>query len=231
MRLISWNANYNNKRRSFEADLGMLADLNADVIVLSETARPREEISGQVVWIGENQPGLVVVARNGYSLEPSNANTNAPALSGGFKVVGPLAFALLAVWPVKRSDRDSYAQILDCCLGWHSALFDGEPVVMAGDFNSSSRVSEQSRSHPAFVGRVTTLGLTSVYHHQSGEKHGEETKATYRHRGTPPRPFCIDYCFVSHSWAGAASIQILDGSRWLELSDHFPLVLDLPERI
>jgi len=30
MRLIAWNANYNNRRRSFEADLALLAHLNGD---------------------------------------------------------------------------------------------------------------------------------------------------------------------------------------------------------
>ena len=102
MRLIAWNTNYNNRRRSFEADLELLAHLNGDVIVLSETSRPKMEGSGQVVWIGGEAPGLVVAARNGYSVEQNKASIDAPGLSGGFKVDGPLKFSLLAVWPVQR---------------------------------------------------------------------------------------------------------------------------------
>ena len=229
MRLIAWNANYNNRRRSFEADLELLAHLNGDVIVLSETSRPRMEVSGQVVWVGGEAAGLVVAARNGYSVEPSEASMDAPRLSGGFKVDGPLKFSLVAVWPVKRMQGDSYAQILNACLDFHFSLLSGGRVVLAGDLNSNSRVTGQALSHPRFVTRATALGLTSVYHHESGEEHGCETRVTYLHGKTSPRPFCIDYCFVSKAWLDSAALQILDGPAWESLSDHFPLVLDLPD--
>jgi len=45
MRLIAWKANYNIKRRSFEANLALLAHLDGDVIVMSETSRPKIEVS------------------------------------------------------------------------------------------------------------------------------------------------------------------------------------------
>ena len=229
MRLIAWNANYNNRRRSFEADLELLAHLNGDVIVLSETSRPQTEVTGKVVWIGSEAPGLAVAVQNRYALEPNEAAVAAPKFSGAFKVNGPLKFSLLAVWPVKRTQRDSYAQILDACLDVHADLLSGDRVVLAGDLNSSSRVSGQRRSHPRFVRRAAALGLTSVYHHQSGEEHGSESTATYLHGRTSPRPFCIDYCFVSKPWVRLASLQILNGVPWTDLSDHFPLVLDLTD--
>jgi len=229
MRLIAWNANYNNRRRSFEADLELLAHLNGDVIVLSETSRPGVEVSGRVVWIGDEAPGLVVAARNGYSVKPSEMSADAPRLSGGFKVAGPLHFNLVAVWPVKLTQGDSYAQVLDACLHFHANLLSGERVILAGDLNSNSRVTGQAQSHSHFVEKATALGLTSIYHHQSGEEHGSETKVTYIHGKTSPRPFCLDYCFVSRPWLDSASLQILDGPEWKNLSDHFPLVLDLPD--
>jgi len=67
MRLIGWNSNDNNRRRSFDADLAFLDSENADLIVLSETARPVEEVEGSVAWIGTEAPGLGIVARNGYT--------------------------------------------------------------------------------------------------------------------------------------------------------------------
>ncbi|CAB4345020.1 unannotated protein [freshwater metagenome] len=228
MRLIAWNANYNNQRRSFEADLALLAPLNGDVIVLSETSRPKVEASGKVMWIGGEGPGLAVAALNGYSIEPSESNVEAPKLSGGFTVDGPLRFNLLAVWPVK-TQGDSYARILDACLDCHAGLLRTDRVVLAGDLNSSTRVINQAESHPRFVARATALGLASVYHHQSGERHGDETKATYRHGKKTPRPFCIDYCFVSTPWLNSASLEILDGPEWEGRSDHYPLVLELPD--
>lgn len=229
MRLIAWNANYNNRRRSFEADVELLAPLNGDVIVLSETSRPRTEVSGRVAWIGDEAPGLAVTVQNGYSFEPTAVAAGAPKLSRAFRVDGPLKFSLLAVWPVKRTQRDSYAQILDACLDFYAEVLSGDRVILAGDLNSNSRVSGQERSHPRFVAKATALALTSVYHHQSGEEHGCESTPTYLQGKTSPRPFYIDYCFVSKTWVRLASLQILNGAPWTGLSDHFPLVLDLPE--
>ena len=111
---------------------------------------------------------------------------------------------------------------------FHANLLSGERVVLAGDLNSNSRVSGQALSHPLFVTKATALGLTSVYHHQTGEEHGSETRATYLHGKASPLPFCLDYCW-SKPWLDSASLQILDGPAWNGLSDHFPLVLDLPD--
>lgn len=230
MRLIAWNANDNNQSRSFEEDLALLAHLNGDVIVLSETSRPKVEASGKVVWIGGKGPGLAVAALNGYSVEPSPSNGDAPRLSGGFKVEGPLKFNLLAVWPVK-TEGNSYAQILDETLDCHGDLLSRERVVLAGDLNSSTRVTNQVRSHPRFVARATALGLTSVYHHQSGEEHGGETKPTYLHGKASPLPFCLDYCFVSKTFLDSARLRIVDDQEWRGRSDHLPLVLDLPDGV
>lgn len=228
MRLIAWNANDNNQSRSFEEDLALLAHLNGDIIVLSETSRPKAEASGKVVWIGGKGPGLAVAALNGYSVEPSQSNVDAPRLSGGFKVEGPLKFNLLAVWPV-RTERNSYAQILDATLNCYADLLSRERVVLAGDLNSNTRVIHQAQSHPRFVTKAKALGLTSVYHHKHSEEHGSETKGTYRQGKKAPRPFCLDYCFVPTPWLDEASLQILDGPEWEGRSDHFPLVLKLPD--
>lgn len=57
MRIVAWNANYNNRRRSFEADAELLYSEGADLIVLSETARPVVEFVNRIAWLGTQGHG------------------------------------------------------------------------------------------------------------------------------------------------------------------------------
>ncbi len=226
MRIIGWNANYNNRRRSLEADVALLKAEEADLIVLSETARPNAEVAGRVVWLGTAVPGLAVIAGNGYTVSACDRNTNAPPLFGGFHVRGPSSLDLLAAWPVKAPGW-SYARLLHESLEVFADFLSTERVALIGDLNSSSRVKAQSKSHPAFVERAARLGLVSIYHHQMMEGHGEETVSTYRRGGTGGGLFHIDYCFVSKALLGSASIRVLNGPKWDGLSDHAPIVVEI----
>lgn len=99
---------------------------------------------------------------------------------------------------------------------------------MAGDFNSNSRVSGQASSHPRFVNAAKTAGLTSVYHHQADEEHGAESMATFVQGKIRPRRFHLDYCFVSDQLVAAATVTIPQTDAWRRRSDHYPVVLDIP---
>ena len=227
MRLVAWNANFNNRRRSFEEDVALLDSLNADVIVLSETARPRGDQPGRVAWIGAEAPGLGVTTRNGYTMSAHERNASAPSLFGGFRVVGPCSFNLLAAWPVTRSPKDSYHGLLQTSLKHFADLLAQERVILAGDLNTSSRVSAQIRTHPRLVASAADRGLTSIYHYQTDEGHGQEKTSTYRHSGRVKKEFHIDYCFLSKALLDVATLQILTDGEWETRSDHYPIVLDL----
>lgn len=71
----------------------------------------------------------------------------------------------------------------------------------------------------------------SAYHQLTGETPREETIATYRHGSGEVRDFHIDYCFVSKGLVPGARLDVLAGGDWPQLSDHFPIVLDVPDAI
>jgi exonuclease III len=229
MRLVAWNANFNNKRRSLEEDVKLLEHLNADVIVLSETSPPCDGSSLNVRWIGTSAPCLSVVTRAGLSLDSHSANIDSPNFMGGFYVLGELEFALLAIWPVQRSHGMSYHEILTDSLSRFSDLLSSNRTIMAGDFNSNNRVKAQQLTHPQFVREAAILGLVSAYHVQFGEKHGDETVETYRQGKNGAKKFHIDYCFLSQILANSARMSILRSEPWYRLSDHYPIVLDVPD--
>ncbi len=178
-----------------DADLEMLRPLHPDIVVLSETgARPNES---KGVFIGSAPPCLAVFGFNGYNVSQLQGAEEGPALSATIAVSGATSFTLAAWWPVPllaagRSYSTLLTEMSERLVGRGG---DGSTIV-AGDFNSSTGVSGQEKSHPAFVAAMTTLGLSSVYHHHSGEAHGSEAAATFVQGKRDPKPFHIDYCFV-----------------------------------
>ena len=144
----------------------------------------------------------------------------------GFRVSGRVDFNLLAIWPVQREGSLRYAQTLHAGLERYSDILS-ERAIVAGDLNSSTKVSGQQTTHPRFVSAAAALGLASAYHHLTGEEHGAETQST--HRKDAAKSFHLDYCFLSRSLLDAANFSIANGSLWRTLSDHSPIVLDVPD--
>jgi len=229
MRLIAWNANFNNRRRSFEETVALLEPLESDILVLSEVAPPAAGVPGRVQSLGNSTPCLAVAVGPAWYLETLPENAAAPSLAGAFLVNGPVRFGLLAIWPVQTAGAAStYHQILMDALGLYEPFCLAGPTVLAGDLNSSSGVVAQRQTHPQFVRRAEELGLVSVYHSQTGERHGEESLPTYRQRFSETETFHLDYCFVSKGLSAAARVTILSDGEWPSRSDHFPVILDIP---
>jgi len=228
MRIIAWNANYNNRKsRTLEDNLDLLAPLHPDLVVLSETGLPRDPSIGAYL-AGDQAPVLAIVPCTGFHVEQVPGNDRAPMYSTFLRVSGPCHFTLGAIWPVKQEGGPGYASLLNRLLDhFHEALSE-HPVILAGDFNSSTRVSGQEASHPKLVDRLQQRGLRSVYHEHSGEAHGSESIATYYWRTKDPQPFHIDYCWVSESLLPGATVTIPQSQEWRALSDHAPLIIDVP---
>ena len=230
MRLIAWNANYNARRITLEETAVLLAPLHADILVISETAPPCEGNPLGAHWTGCT-PGLAVIARAGLELVPHPANVGAPPLMAGYTVRGDLVFSLLALWPVQINGGLNYHRILMAALDRYADLLTTGRAIMAGDFNSNTRVSGQQTTHPKFVGAAESLGLVSAYHALTGDAHGRETVGTYRHGARDSKEFHLDYCFVSRPLVESASIRVLREGDWPQLSDHFPVALDIPDAV
>ena len=228
MRIIAWNANHNNhaKRTYAEASQILFAQ-GADLIVLSEVALPVEKAPGRIDYVGKYSPGLVVEARNGYTIASCNPTGPIPPLFGSYRVSGPLTFNLVAAWPVDYDKSFSYSRLLESALDAFGNVLQADRAMLVGDLNSTTRVTKQAKTHPAFVKRARSLKLESLYHHQEKEEHGQEAAPTYRHGGRGKGRFHIDYCFLSPALLVSAKFKILDSADWEALSDHFPLVIDL----
>ena len=229
MRLLTWNA----CRGRFLKKTALLESLAADIAVVSEIAKP-ETTSDRCLWFGHNpNQGLAVICSSNYRLTPIPQIEEPPLYVIPIQVEGPTSFTLFAVWTIKNQ-KMPYIQAVASAIDRYAGLFEKDPVIMMGDFNANAiwdSLHPPNLNHSSVVQRLIGLGMTSAYHHFNQEEHGRETQATfYLHRNST-KAFHIDYCFLPVAWANQIhSISIGSHGKWLQHSDHMPLVVDMLPR-
>ena len=73
------------------------------------------------------------------------------------------------------------------------------------------------------------LDCVSVYHQVRGEAHGSESSPTHYFRRDADSPFHIDFAYLPRAWfSSSVSVSVGKAADWLHLSDHFPLIVDVP---
>ena len=227
MRLTNWNCA---PGKNIAQCLSWTAPLDADLLTLQECKRPAGN-DPLVIWRGANtkQGAAVISRRSDLKLEPldipSLHRTVVPAV-----VHGPTPFLFVGVWTHEPFIEVAQASMTACV-----AAANGRPVVAAGDFNISPKVTGQERKSHRFLDWMRDeLGLVSAYHQFFGETLGEETRATYYFQWKESKPFHLDYCFVPKSWSSRiSSVEVGTYAEWRwtrdnrPLSDHCPLTVEL----
>ena len=234
MRLLIWNANQGLDRK-WEA----LEATAPDVAVIPECAEPARLRCSKLVasceWAGENPvKGLGVFSFNEYRVVRYDSYSRDHRIFLPVTVTGPTQFNLLAVWSFyyragKGLREDTRATVR--ALEYYSDFIQDGPGIVAGDFNDNVLWDKQRRGEgfQESLDALATSGFASVYHENFREDFGRESRPTLTWRRSRSTTYHVDYCFVSPStWARGASIRVGQPDQWLPLSDHCPLVVELP---
>ena len=229
MKLVAWNAAWNTRKHSHEHVEELLATLAPDVAVVSETCCPAVG-KASVHWSGPMTPGLSVYTSGPYRISPAEARSGTLRHFRPFNVSGHVSFKLFAVWPTTE-DAKTYHQVLMRGLELYRDVIESGRVILAGDFNSNTKVQTQRQTHPKFVRAAEALGLVSVYHAAGDHAHGAEPEATYLRGASDGHNagFHIDYCFVSRDLLPGAKAEVGSRENWRPHSDHLPLVVVIPD--
>ena len=227
MQLIAWNVQ--RKSVGFVDELLKSQGLEPDLLVLPEVRRPEAVGTQSAMWIGDEGPGLAVIAGRGLTIHPEPENEGAPPYVRAFAIRGRVEFRLLAGWPVKRGEFTSYHRILMESLARFCPAACTVPTIFAGDLNTSTGVRNQEESHPAFVEKAAELGLVSAYHRQTGERFGRESTPTYLDGSRKGMGFHIDYCFVSGDLLESTRVRIPRPGEWPSGSDHLPVIAEVAD--
>jgi len=226
MRLVTWNCNLSLSRKlprlmSLAPDLGIIQECERDLKNLPDHA--------QYLWVGNNaRKGLGVISFGPpVSLDPCHRVTWSYFLPLNVPMLRP---RLLATWAYNhRASRfgpeyngmplDVFHELRD----WLSA----GPTVVSGDFNNSvvwDRPNGQN-NFAAVDASLRQVGLRSVYHSETGEPLGSESRGTYFHTKNADKPFHIDYVYA-HRAIPIRRASIESFADWHAESDHVPIVID-----
>ncbi|MBX3071848.1 MAG: endonuclease/exonuclease/phosphatase family protein [Thermomicrobiales bacterium] len=209
--------------------LDPLLALQPDVLVVPECSESDILAAGgsSAFWVGQSRNkglGVVVYGKHKTSLDPS-----CNLLWPWFLNIRVGNVRLMAVWASVKSNQWRYVRVAHQMLDCSEAFLAAPRAVAIGDFNSNAIFDRKHAAftHTRMVERFAELDMRSLYHHQGGEPHGEESVPThylYRHQN---KPFHLDYAFVSKRLATRSTLTIGATEEWLSLSDHVPLILDL----
>lgn len=234
MRIVTWNCNGALRRKFRHLD-----DLDADIVVVQECENP--ELANSLdygswcenyLWHGDDKnKGIGIFARVGIELQELNWSTLYEGSSVKYFLPCRVnnSFNLLAVW-THQNDSPTFGYIGQFWkyMQVNSKVF-GE-ILVAGDFNSNVIWDKKSRwwNHSDVVRELTEMGIESLYHLQESEMHGQESKPTFFLQRKLEKPYHIDYVFASEKFRSEAwTLEVGEVKKWLEISDHLPLIADL----
>ncbi len=229
MRIISWNCQGGFYNQKYEKIIG----LAPDIAIIQECNKPSKlPISVQyedIIWQGNDKKGIgVMTFSSKYKISSLVVEYKFPWILP-ILVTGEENFVLVAVW-TQDIPGFSYGKLLLSALKEYNHLFENKSVIIIGDFNIDQKYK------PSYGGilfdEITELlevsRIKSCYHHFNNEKFGEETTPTYFHNRKKQMPFHLDYCFATIDvLERAREFCIKDGEDWNEISDHFPLIIEL----
>lgn len=224
MRIVSWNCCMAYRRKHH-----LVEPLQPDILILQEVSeRDLAALDATSVhWVGGwTHKGLAVASFGSgkVTLDPSYT----PGLPWFLPVqVGDLR--ILACWACVLTPSRSYVRLVHEAIAHYRAFLTSGPAIVIGDLNSNGIFDRRYRkdNHAGLVEVLRELGLHSLYHHATGEAHGEERMPTYFHMRNRARPYHFDYAFVPESMLGAARLAIGEPGTWFGPSDHLPLIVDL----
>ena len=223
LKIVSWNCN-----GKFREKFNEIIEENADIYVIQECEDPsqsseeeyREFAGDNYIWTGHlHYKGLGIFAREDVKLERIEDN-------GEFSHFIPLRinaeFNLLGVWAMK-----DYVEMIHDYFDANEELFD-ENLVVCGDFNSNEVFNDhhpEDKNHTVLNEKLEAKGLKSVYHAITRENQGEETSKTFYMARHLNRPFHLDFVYAGANMV--KEFEILDHYKWINVSDHLPLVFRL----
>lgn len=228
LRIVTWNCHM-----GIQNKVDQITDLDADLLVIQECANDFGQQLGarSYAWQGNNPRKGIGIAALSEKLKIDELENPVPEFwwTLPVKAEGAMSFNLIGVWSFASHRQPSRSYFHEAISGYEDLIRD-QPTIIIGDFNNNVRWDTKAKPyHKQAVEWMKERGLVSLYHHQENEEQGEETQATYFHTWDLQKPYHIDYCFAPKQLVNrGAKISAGNPDQWLKLSDHVPLVIDIP---
>ena len=231
MKLLSWNCN-----GAFRKKIDLVKDLDVDLAVILECEKYinwSDEGLHQWIWKGER-------ISKGVGIFSFNPNLNLSEVDLPFTnnrwfipVQASNGTRIMAVWAMNHRDN----QVIDNIQPTFRTITENRDAfssadLIIGDFNNNVIWDDgpskkyTKGSFGEIVSELSTMGFESLYHNQTGESFGHEKAATLFLQRNKNKPYHVDYAFARTEESPVKSFEILTDSKYLQLSDHRPLLIE-----
>lgn len=225
MRIVSWNCcmAYRGKNQLIDIvrpNIAMIQEISCADVEASD-ARFRH-------WVGRNPAkgmGILGFADHQYAVAEGYTD-HIP----WFIPITVDDVHILAIWAsTTNTNARRYVRLIHEALDHYREFLNHPNTILIGDFNSNAIFDGKhpAASHSHLVERLLNVGISSVYHAQSGDAHGSEQEPTFFLHRSLAKPYHFDYAFVSQSLRNDAKLAIGGPDHYLGPSDHLPLILDI----
>ena len=237
MKIISWNAN-----GKFKKNYKAMLEKKADIYVIQECTNPKISDSEDYVklndeyywvkWVGDEEIpdyGLGIFAKNEVDIEVCNLDDK------GLRYFIPVTvkdkFNLLCVWTnpnMKGNKVAHYPKEITKYYETHKdSGFFNEDMIICGDFNCDKRVlnNAHKKNVDEMIGKLSEINLIDVYHARNREDEGKESIPTFYMNYNLNKPYHLDHVFATPG--KVKCLKIGDSDKWIELSDHMPLIFEI----
>ncbi len=230
MKIVTWNCN-----GAFRKKFDTLEQFNADIIVIQECEDPSQcsdikyrSWATNYLWAGDNKnKGLGIFCKNDVQISKNDWENNGTKYFISAKIND--SFDIVAVWNHHANSPNfryigqfwKYLQINKTKL---------DTAIILGDFNSNKIWDEWDRwwNHTDVVRELEEIGIRSLYHEYYSKLQGAEGHPTFFLHRNFEKPYHIDYIFASKKiHPKINSFEIGLASKWIEISDHLPLIADI----
>lgn len=229
MKIVSYNIN-----DCYPWKIERLLQMQADVLVVPEITCPEDAnlpCDYEMCWKGINYfhefqrwKGLGIIWKKGLGYIPDWYNPShfyaIPFIAGDILI--------LAIWPTKRekiTGKKTYPQIAQEILSEYAPHFKDYRTIVIGDFNCCLNQPDYSKQYGNIL-RIneilTSYGLRSLYHEQTGEAFGKESTPTYYHNFNANLPFFLDYAYTD---IPVKSFRLFPWDK--DMSDHVGMELEI----
>ncbi|WP_461206642.1 exonuclease/endonuclease/phosphatase family protein [Clostridium sp. DL1XJH146] len=234
MKIVSWNCNMAFRKKANE-----IIDETIDLLIIQESEClekvniekfPRKP--NNAFWFGtDNNKGMSIFSFGKTKIELIEEPGDNDKWIVPFKVSSDKeAFILIAVWAMNHRKNEVINRV-----GPAFATFTKyekylkDDVVIVGDFNDNKIWDGKYFKYGSFSdvqALFSKYNIVSCYHTLRNENFGKETVPTLYWRKSKKTTYHIDYCFCSSNMIKSNSeISIESGDKWLEISDHSPLII------
>ncbi len=235
MRIIEWNC-----QGAFRLKNKEVLDLKPDILIIPECEQEHKLQFGKLtpkptdfLWYGDTEKkGIAIFSYSNYKfrvLKEFNPN---------YRYILPLevtddknSFLLFAIWAMdnKQNPLSRYIGQVWNAINYYQTILE-ENSILIGDFNSNQIWDTKDRvaNHTDVVNFLKELNIESLYHRQFNEEQGKESKKTFFMYRNIEKPYHIDYVFASDNIIkNGYNLTLEPSDKWIDKSDHVPLILDL----